>query len=546
VRDAFLRAILERPNDDVPRLVFADWLEDNGNESDRRYSEFIRVQCRLASGAARPEDERNERDLLALHSAAWEAPLKALLGLPADATPWEYRPPNMYGDQAPHWDFRRGFLEKLSLSTEELLTHAREVFRLAPLRHLRVTGRVERPARLFALPQLTHLTQLEFPYAELRPADAGRLARCSHLANLKALTINEPTGLGNWSKIGPEGACALARSPYLARLTSLHLRGNQIGPEGVAALVGSRLRLTSLDLSRNDPGDEWMPTLTGTDFLSSVARLHLGGNDLSPDAIDLLAASPHLANLTRLELEENGFGRDSAWALARSPHLSNLRSLNLEMTGVDDEGLAELVAGPGLAGLTYLTIGDNGHLTADGLAVVLASGLRLHRLNCSCCEFGDTAGELLAASPMLPGLRDLDFTGNEWTARAVRALAGAPGLALTHLDLSLNNIGDEGVIALASCRGLAGLRALRLGSFDYEDEVRIGDAGARALAAGPWVGLEELDLSYHAIGNEGALALARSEVLAGLHRLDMSGPMALYGEEGRAALRARFGNRVRL
>jgi uncharacterized protein (TIGR02996 family) len=42
---ALLRAILEAPADDAPRLVYADWLEENG-EHER--AEFIRVQAELA------------------------------------------------------------------------------------------------------------------------------------------------------------------------------------------------------------------------------------------------------------------------------------------------------------------------------------------------------------------------------------------------------------------------------------------------------------------------------------------------------------------
>ena len=41
----FLRAIIEHPEDDTPRLIYADWLEENG-DPDR--AEFIRVQCELA------------------------------------------------------------------------------------------------------------------------------------------------------------------------------------------------------------------------------------------------------------------------------------------------------------------------------------------------------------------------------------------------------------------------------------------------------------------------------------------------------------------
>lgn len=69
--EAFLRAIFDAPNDDTPRLVYADFLEENGHAE---RAELIRVQCRLAA-AVRPSgldtfDElgRRERELLdALH-----------------------------------------------------------------------------------------------------------------------------------------------------------------------------------------------------------------------------------------------------------------------------------------------------------------------------------------------------------------------------------------------------------------------------------------------------------------------------------------------
>jgi len=49
----FLRAILEAPDDDGPRLVYADWLEERGEEA---RAEFIRVQVELA----RTPDRINE------------------------------------------------------------------------------------------------------------------------------------------------------------------------------------------------------------------------------------------------------------------------------------------------------------------------------------------------------------------------------------------------------------------------------------------------------------------------------------------------------
>lgn len=44
-REAFIRSICENPADGVARLVFADWLSENGDE---KYAEFIRTQVELA------------------------------------------------------------------------------------------------------------------------------------------------------------------------------------------------------------------------------------------------------------------------------------------------------------------------------------------------------------------------------------------------------------------------------------------------------------------------------------------------------------------
>lgn len=44
-RSAFLVAIIAAPDDDTPRLVFADWLQERGEDA---RAEFIRVQCELA------------------------------------------------------------------------------------------------------------------------------------------------------------------------------------------------------------------------------------------------------------------------------------------------------------------------------------------------------------------------------------------------------------------------------------------------------------------------------------------------------------------
>jgi|SRR5262245_5888393 len=71
----FLHRIKEAPDDDAPRLVLADFLEENGHP-DR--GEFIRLQCEVARLTAAGRDawhvERRERDLLTTRAEKWLSP----------------------------------------------------------------------------------------------------------------------------------------------------------------------------------------------------------------------------------------------------------------------------------------------------------------------------------------------------------------------------------------------------------------------------------------------------------------------------------------
>jgi uncharacterized protein (TIGR02996 family) len=48
---AFLHASKEQPEEDLPRLALADWLDERG---DAERAEFIRLQCRLGPGTEPP------------------------------------------------------------------------------------------------------------------------------------------------------------------------------------------------------------------------------------------------------------------------------------------------------------------------------------------------------------------------------------------------------------------------------------------------------------------------------------------------------------
>src|SRR5947208_16258633 len=95
---AFERAVLESPDDDGPRLVYADWLDEQGDPR----GEFIRTQVEsehCPAGLPRcPERVAREQALLAAHGPRWQ---RGLHGLAADCR------------------FRRGFVEDVLLSVDQ-------------------------------------------------------------------------------------------------------------------------------------------------------------------------------------------------------------------------------------------------------------------------------------------------------------------------------------------------------------------------------------------------------------------------------------------
>jgi len=61
---AFLRAILAAPGDPLPRLVYADWLEEQGDADSARRAEYLRAECRLDGLPADDPARRRLQDRL--------------------------------------------------------------------------------------------------------------------------------------------------------------------------------------------------------------------------------------------------------------------------------------------------------------------------------------------------------------------------------------------------------------------------------------------------------------------------------------------------
>jgi uncharacterized protein (TIGR02996 family) len=208
--EGLLRAICAEPDDDGLRLIYADWLEDRGDEDSLARAEFIRVQVALASMTTadpqRDELELRERDLLTAHEERWAAPFRRF--------------------HLEVWGFERGLIEYMILPADSFLRGAEELFSATPLQEVRFIPETGSMEELVDHPALARLRGLD-------------LAGC-HIGNEGLLTLMP---LGRLSilnlahnNIDDRGGYALAEAPSLPNDVRLDLRGNRLSRACRAAL----------------------------------------------------------------------------------------------------------------------------------------------------------------------------------------------------------------------------------------------------------------------------------------------------------------------
>jgi uncharacterized protein (TIGR02996 family) len=141
----FLHAICARPEDDGPRLLFADFLRENG-EWDR--AEFIEVQCELARMEKRHHHECTgtiTRDVESAQLRRREREIR-LSYLWIEDLPGTYcgggRNMIIKHDDTGRgidYHFRRGFVEECTMQWEQWQRHADAIRAATPIRKVRLT-----------------------------------------------------------------------------------------------------------------------------------------------------------------------------------------------------------------------------------------------------------------------------------------------------------------------------------------------------------------------------------------------------------------------
>jgi uncharacterized protein (TIGR02996 family) len=338
--DAFIQAIIDNPEDDATRLIFADWLEENGQPE---RAGFIRYQIEHTQPptfhSRRPKMEKREAAILRKWGRRWFAPPKG----------WKV------GSQ---FTVRRGFPETLEMGTIVLFSHDDDVFSRWPITRLRLeeddqSGRLLM-RQLAKWPYLERIGSLSMYSLHLGAASMQPLGESPGVRNLVELDVGS-------NDLRDQGASALAASPHLAGLREIDIRHNLIGPAGLRDWIRSphREAMVSLNLCGNQVSAANAIAFLRSDGWPALTDLCLWNTRFGDKSVEKLAASPALARLTALNLNYNRITDRGVEALANSPHAPKLRTLLLAVNDITSKSGSVLIDSPNLEGLGRLNLYGN-------------------------------------------------------------------------------------------------------------------------------------------------------------------------------------------
>lgn len=234
--DAFLDAIFAHPEDDTPRLVYADWLEEHGEEE---YAQFIRVDCEIARRDVMPPAERKQ--LRDRRFALWRAVEKR----------WADQLAGLY---LSHGCFSRGILHaQPTVDAVTFVTRSHQWWPLLPIRTLTIRNPDGFEKEVATCPYLSRLRWLVIGdsgwHDRLAPASPIREDMVLEMARSPLLDRIEALALGPVSA-SPRTLQALAAAPFMGRLSGdaflLRLRhsADQFDDEFIRGHPGSSARET--------------------------------------------------------------------------------------------------------------------------------------------------------------------------------------------------------------------------------------------------------------------------------------------------------------
>jgi uncharacterized protein (TIGR02996 family) len=342
--EALRRAIVENPDEDTHRLVFADWLDEN-RQPDR--AAFIRAQIEAAraepfSPQARAANDKAD-ELLKKHRLAWTTSIR---------------------DKASEIRFQRGFVTGVHTEASEFSRVAPPLFEAEPVQELTLSRSPDPDVwasvePVFEMPHLRRLRQLALaPRLELLYDEYGAISKSQHLDALTDLSLRD-------NPIDPAWLQEVLDGDRLAALTGLDITDcTNLGPRLVTALEkASHRTFRRLDVTRVMFPSDHLRRMLACRCLQNVEELRVGcvARPSEPGPLfhlDLGWVMPW-ERLSVLDLSGQHLGDEGVKAITRAKETTALRWLGLANNSLGPESVRMLVAAKQLK-LYYLDVRGNG------------------------------------------------------------------------------------------------------------------------------------------------------------------------------------------
>jgi uncharacterized protein (TIGR02996 family) len=327
---ALVKAICDDPDDDIPRLVYADWLDEQGGASNVARAEFIRLQiAEAAKGGYHPNGRlwaAREKELYRPHYQTWAREVPTYPGVSV----WTG---NEHGNA-----YERGFPFALyAKSVRSYLKAAPKLFPRVPVTKVR--------------------------FATITPRTAGELACSPWIGRIQYLD--------QLNGIGAVMLETLAGSPHLGNLRRA-LFGGTFTAQSLRSFLGNP-SLTGLKrfntLQCRHVGSGIVSALIASSSAPVLEEVSLYANGIGLDAAADLPALVRLPSLRELNLGGNRLGDVGLIALAGTTGAGPVR-VWFGQNEATDRGAEALLSGPLLRSPTvFLGIGHN--RLSDGMKVKL-------------------------------------------------------------------------------------------------------------------------------------------------------------------------------
>jgi uncharacterized protein (TIGR02996 family) len=236
---ALLEAVLADPADDLPRTVYADWMQQR---EDPR-GELITLQLaasRLPKGAKRRALENKAESLIAMHKKTWAPPFgkytyergfAVLWKVPVDTFP-RYATAVFAAEPIQTLDVSQGNALDPSPSIEPMLARP-ELARVKRLEIRRVRIPVEMFAKFVATKSLANLRELDLTYAAMSKSSIESLTQLAAFTKLEKLCLSG-------TRVDDRFGVAFAASPFATSLRELDLSATAVGAPGMLAIAATK------------------------------------------------------------------------------------------------------------------------------------------------------------------------------------------------------------------------------------------------------------------------------------------------------------------